>query len=352
MDVEAFYRYEERIYLLGRFVLFLTVGILAFLLYGQLPERLGEKILETAFTALVLVFVAIGQYYYTVKFPDTTVELRKLFVVVMDSASLTYFVYMMGEYGIFLLPLYIVIVMRSGLNLGVGYLYAALLVSLGCMALLYVEVPYWQARADILVSFALATLIVPLSYLKHLIYFHESNLSMEEEDHSEGHSGHYTGLAGRDAYKNVLVETIQRHQPFSLLFLSIAGYAKISEEFGATAAERVVGHVAHKLSELCKERAFSAQLSENEFAVILEGDKNTAEQFAKELIRHLTERYRIAGHVIPIEVVIGISRYPEDSKAVMMLGRYADMALQAAKNKIGTYRFYDTLSENEKSGDV
>ena len=352
MDVEAFYRYEERVYLLGRFVLFLAVSILAFLLYGQLPAHLGEKILEAAFVALVLVFVAIAQYYYTVKFPDTTVGLRKLFVVLMDSAVLTYFVYMMGEYGVFLLPFYIVLVMRGGLNLGVIYLYAALLFSLGCMALLYYVAPYWQARTDVLVSFALATIIVPLSYLKHLVDYHESNLAPEEEIRGEAHSVHHTGLAGRDAYKTALVETIQRHRPFSLLFLSIADYTKIGESFGTTAAERIVGHVAHKLSELCKERAFSAQLSENEFAVIFEGDKKTTEAFAKEMIRHLTERYRLAGDIIPIEVVIGISRYPDDSKAVMMLGRYADMALQAAKKKVGSYRFYDTLGEAEKNSEV
>ncbi len=347
MDTEIIYLYRERLYLTARIVWLALATTIGFFLSGKMPKTVGDPLLEASFVALVFTLVAIAQYVFAVKYPDSIVNIRKYAVVLIDTLILGYFIDIMGTYGIYLFPLYLVVILRSGLDFGISYLVVAIISTLLSLVLLYSNIAYWYAHVDILIAFALAVIIVPAAYWKHLIYVHAENHTVESDDHDDNdrNEAFHTpqiGIAGRQMYKETLQESVQRQNPFALMFISIAGYRDMVENYGAGVVKKIIDHVGMKLTELCAQKAFVAHLGENEFAVIIEGDKKKAEAFAKELIRFVTERYRISGKTIPIEIVIGISHYPEDTKTLMLLGRYADEALKKAEVKPGSYRFYGT----------
>jgi diguanylate cyclase (GGDEF)-like protein len=337
------YYQEERKHASERFIVLVVLTLVAFVLSGQSNGVLAEQAVLSGFVLLVVDLFSIVHYYFIASFPNKLVEIRKGILVLIDISLVTFFIILFGANGIYLLPLYIVIVMRAGLDFGVTFFYASLLLSAVSWFVLYAYSSYWQAHTDILVTFAIATILMPLFYLKFIISVHEENVelgqTLSEVVHDDSHD-ELTGLANRKEFKEKIVELLQSKTPFTLLFIDVDKLQAINDTHGQHVGDEVLKEVARRLTEYIDEEDFIARLSGDDFAIITTREKIYFEKFLVKLERNVIGRHKVGGLIVPIELNIGISHYPEDAENAMMLSKYADEAMRKASEDHERYHYF------------
>jgi len=85
---------------------------------------------------------------------------------------------------------------------------------------------------------------------------------------------------------------------------------------------------------------FLARLGGDDFALITPREKIYFEKFLAKLERNVIGRHKVGNTIVPLELNIGISRYPEDAENAMLLGKYADNALKMVQKEQGRYHYY------------
>jgi len=352
MLTDNIYFQEERKFAIDRFVVLVVFTLLAFVLSGQSNKEIAEKMLLVGFVLLIVDIVSALHYYFMSIYPDRAIAVRKMFLVLTDIGVLTYFMYLFEHWGLFLLPFYILVVMRAGLSFGVSYFYGALAsAGIAWIALLTYS-PYWREHSDIIASFAITTFLIPLFYLKYIIRIHQENHELSETLNDVVYDATYdelTGVANRKQYKETIQKLIQEETPFSLLFIDLNKFKAINDNHGHHIGDEVLKEVARRLSEHLDEDDFIARLGGDEFVIITKRKKVYMDKFLAKLERFVIGRHKIGKIVVPIELSIGVSFFPEDAKTAMMLGKYADMAMYAAKKDEERYHYYyHELSDAQK----
>jgi len=347
------YYQEERKHASDRFVVMAVLTLVAFVLSGQSAGEIAENALLSGFVLLVVDLVSIAHYYFITHYPETMVQIRKQFLVLVDVGLLTFFILLFGESGLYFLPLYIVIVMRSGLNFGVNFFYVSLfLVSLSWLVL-YVYSPYWQENKDVLATFAMTTFLIPLFYLKLVLRVHEENTELSQTLNEVVYDANYdelTGVANRKQYKKTIMELIENKTPFTLLFIDLNKFKVINDTHGHHVGDHVLKEVARRLTENVDKEDFVARLGGDEFVVITLRNKAFLEKFIENLERNVIGRHKVGSIIVPIELSIGISRYPEEDRTAMMLAKYADEAMYTAKKDPNRYHyFYHEITDEQKA---
>jgi diguanylate cyclase (GGDEF)-like protein len=342
------YYQEERKHASERFIVLVILTLLAFVLSGQSNGEIAEKSVLAGFVLLVVDLFSIAHYYFIARFPDTLVDVRKHLLLLIDVGLLTFFVLMFGENGIFLLPIYTVVVMRAGLDFGVSFFYTSLFLTAVSWFVLYAYSPYWQAHMDILAAFAIAIVLMPLFYLKYIISIHEEYSEIGHDlvdvEHDESHD-ELTGVATRKEFKDMMVEQLQEKKPFTLLFIDVDKLQAINDTYGKHVGDEVLKEVARRLNEEIDEDDFIARLGGDDFALVTTRDKRYFEKFLAKLERNVIGRHKVGSIIVPIELNIGISHYPEDAENAMMLSKYADEAMKKARADTERYHyFYHELS--------
>jgi len=334
MLIENIYYQEERRHVSERFVVLIILTLAAFVLSGQSNGEVAEKSVLAGFVLLVVDLFSIGHYYFIAQFPDRLVAARKYLLLIVDVALLTFFVLLFGKYGIFLLPLFTIIVMRAGLDFGVSFFYAVLFLTGIAWFVLYTYSPYWQAHVDILAAFAIATVLMPLLYLKYIITIHEefSEIGQElaETVPNDG-IDRLTGIPTRQEFKEMMLKLLKNEQPFTLLFIDVDKLHAINETYGKHIGDEVLKETARRINTVIEKEDLLARLGGDDFALITPRESIYLEKFLAKLERTVIGRYKVGHTIVPIEINIGISRYPEDAESAMLLGKYADEAMKLAK---------------------
>jgi diguanylate cyclase (GGDEF)-like protein len=269
-----------------------------------------------------------------------------------DLGVLTYLIIQFDEMGVFFFPLYILIVMRSGLSFGVSFFYSSLgLAGVSWLALLTYS-PYWTAHKDIVATFAITTFLLPLFYLKFITRVHEENHELTLTLNDISYDANYdelTGIANRKHYKETIQEFLDEKVPFALLFIDLNKFKVINDTHGHHVGDEVLKEVARRLAESIDKDDFLARLGGDEFVIITKRKKVYMEKFVSKLERVVIGRHKMGKVVVPIELSIGISLYPDDSYNAMMLSKFADEAMYHAKKTEGRYHcFYYELNDNKK----
>jgi diguanylate cyclase (GGDEF)-like protein len=342
------YYQEERKHASERFIVLVVLTLVAFVLSGQSNGEIAEKAVLSGFVLLAVDLFSIAHYYFIGNYPGSMVDIRKHLLLLIDVALLTFFVLVFGENGIFLLPLYTVVVMRAGLDFGVPFFYTSLFLTAVSWFVLYAYSPYWQTHTDILAAFAIATVLMPLFYLKYIISIHEENTEIGQDlvevEHNESHD-ELTGVASRKEFKDTLVSLLHEKKPFTLMFIDVDKLQAVNDTHGKHIGDELLKEVARRLNEQIDDEDFLARLGGDDFALITPRDKIYFEKFLAKLERNVIGRHKIGSIIVPVELNIGISRYPEDAENAMMLGKYADEAMKAAqKNKERYHYFHHEIS--------
>jgi diguanylate cyclase (GGDEF)-like protein len=352
MIAENVYYQEERKFAAGHLFILIFLTLAAFFLSLNEDKAFASKMLMAAFVLLAADVINIIYYIFISMHPNILVSFRKILLLVFDIALLTYFVYLFEYWGLFLLPLYALIVIHSGLGFGISYFYIASGTVIAAWAGLFVYSPYWTEHRDIIVSFGIVTFVIPLFYLKYIIHFHQENYALDEmPDDKEYDNVHdeLTGVASRKAYKEKIQTLLQNKTPFSLLFIEINKLQAIQDNYGRHIAEELLKEAVSRIKEYMEEDDFIARLGDSELVIVTTRKKIFMDKFLAKLERFVIGRHKVGNIVVPIDLSIGISIYPDDAHSAMLLGKFADMAMFAAKeDKERHHYFYHELDDEIK----
>ncbi len=143
-----------------------------------------------------------------------------------------------------------------------------------------------------------------------------------------------TGLRNRAAFIEHLRHAVERARRgghrFGLLYLDVDGFKAINDTLGHGAGDAVLREVAARLRAVLRAAEIAARLGGDEFVVLAEtgGDLET---LAQRVADALGAPYVVDGAEVPIQVSIGVARFPNDGLDADSLLNAADGAMYAAK---------------------
>ncbi|MET0105659.1 MAG: sensor domain-containing diguanylate cyclase [Sedimenticola sp.] len=161
------------------------------------------------------------------------------------------------------------------------------------------------------------------------------------------HRDNLTGLANRYLFEQRLDATIQKTQPFTLLYIDLDKFKPINDRFGHEAGDHVLVNVAKRLQRSLRDTDTVARIGGDEFSVILTDivDAGDAAKVADKLLAALVEPFDYEQTRCQIGASIGIACFPADADEMGGLTRAADQAMYQAKEAgRNTYRHYHAVS--------
>jgi len=165
----------------------------------------------------------------------------------------------------------------------------------------------------------------------------------------------YLGVVEHLAYHDALTELPNRKRmeqcidrrlaeggPFALLLLDLDRFKEINDALGHPAGDELIVQVALRLRAcIGVETGLVARLGGDEFAIVLtDADRAAAERRTAEVLSALAPPFSLKGLRIKVSASLGIACAPQDGTTAAALLASADMAMYAAKRRLGRYSFY------------
>ncbi len=344
MLTQNIYYQEEKKHASSRLTGLIIITFFSFIFYEQASGDMVAKMLLVSLLLGGLTLISMLHYFIIVRKPNTLLAYRKNLLIFLDLVILTFFIALFEKEGLFLLPLYILIVMRSGLSFGIKYFYSSIILAVISWILLLVYSPYWKEHNDILATFAMTTLLLPLFYIKFITRVHQKNDELSDILTTTEYDANYdtlTGIPNRKMYKEEIYRSLKQREFFALLFIDLNKFKAINDNYGHHVGDSVLQEVSKRLSMAIDNDDFLARLGGDEFVIITKRKKVFLKKFIEKIEHNVIGKHITDGVTVPIELSMGISMYPDDSRDEMMLSKYADDAMYVAKKKEDTYhQFY------------
>jgi diguanylate cyclase (GGDEF)-like protein len=137
---------------------------------------------------------------------------------------------------------------------------------------------------------------------------------------------------------------VRRGDQLAVLYLDLDHFKNINDTLGHSVGDELLKKVAERLRSCVCDTDTIARLGGDEFAVIQIGleQPSDAAMLASRIRDALKEPYMLDGHLVPVDVSIGISIAPNDTVDPDQLLKNADMALYRSKaDGRGTFRFFE-----------
>jgi diguanylate cyclase (GGDEF)-like protein len=275
--------------------------------------------------------------------PDSLVHIRRNVLILFDFIILTFSINILGENGIYLMPIYALIVMQSSVSYGLNYYISGALFAIAGFAYLATVSPYWQLHYNIITAFGITTVLIPLFYIKTLIRLDKELDEVEEkiaviDEVGDNITIPIVGVEDRDTYKKEIKGLIKKKEPFTLLFISLDQIFDGEEE--DTIADMVLQKVVDQINNVLNEDDIFARLGGSEFVIISRKQRVFLRKYLQKLEDAIVSTHRVNDKNIHIEPNIGITLYPEDGQNEMILGKNADEAMHAVKKKQNVYHMF------------
>ena len=351
VDMASYAREKKQA--LAHLLIVVSVTLATFIVIGLAGKQLGQHffLLKLVFGGLSL--FSLTYYIFINRYPIVLLITRKVILIFLDIVALTLSIIILKEQGLFLLPFYILIVMESGVNLGLIYFYFSMVLSSISWILLIHYSAYWQIHSDTVAIFAITTFLIPLVYMKKMMYLHERQEILHETLLYSDYDANYdtlTGLANRKYYDTYMKDLLKERDFFALLFIDLNKFKAINDTYGHDVGDEVLIEVAKRLTLSIEEEDMLARLGGDEFVIITKRKKVFLDKFLEKL-EHLTiGDHQIGDVTVRIELSIGVSLFPDDSKSETFLRKYADEAMYVAKKRADNYHvFYEELKPSEDS---
>ena len=343
---------DELEYDKGRLYLLAIVTFLSFILFTFNKNHLSTILSYETILLAGLTILSLVHYLVVLHYPTVLKRSRRIFLLFLDLAMLTYSITIFEHYGLFLFPLYIVLIMQNGLYFGIQYFYSGLVTASGFwVAMLYYS-KYWQHYSDIVATFAVTTFLIPLFYLNYIISAHKEKDALSKKLSTVAEDAYHdslTGLANRKTYTENLKRAFKEKNFFSLLFIDLNKFKTINDTYGHHIGDEVLIEVARRLESQMDDEDFLARLGGDEFAIISKKKKVFLPKFIQRIEEHVIGAHQIEKITVHIELSIGISMYPDDARSSGILEKYADTAMYTAKKKRdGHHVFYGDTAPKRK----
>ena len=342
---------KEKEYAYSHLLFVVGLALVSFLMMMFFDERLKryEFLLKVLLSGMSLFFLL--HYAFILRFPNTLVRTRKYILLLVDIIVLTLSIIFFGSSGLFLLPLYILIVMESGVNFGFVYFYFTLTLSAVSWLLLISSSSYWADHTDTVAIFAITTLLIPLVYLKQMMQMHKKHDTLHKTLESASYDANFdtlTGLPNRKQYATFMKTLLQQKEFFALLFIDLNKFKVINDTYGHDVGDEVLREVSKRLSMSIDEEDMLARLGGDEFVIITKRKKVFLENFLEKLEQITIGKHTVDDVTVYIDLSIGVSLFPDDSTSEIFLRKYADEAMYMAKEHKDTYHiFYEEINASE-----
>ncbi len=341
---------KEKKYALSHFLLVLVMTITVFIILSFQSQNFNPDHLKLKILFMGFLIYSFFHYILIIRFPNTTVVLRRLVLIIFDLAVLTAMIFYLGNHGIYLFSFYLLIVMDVGVSFGFVYFYFSVILTLSSWAVLLLYSPYWLEHYSIVGTFAISTFLIPFVYLKQMRKMHQQQDSLNETLLTTSHDANYdalTGLANRKLYDKYMKNLLKEREFFALLFIDLNKFKVINDTYGHDVGDEVLIEVARRLTASIDEDDMLARLGGDEFVIITKRKKVFLPKFIEKLEQTTIGRHQIDNVSVLIELSIGISLFPDDSKTEIFLRKYADEAMYIAKKAEGKYHiFYEDIKES------
>ena len=179
---------------------------------------------------------------------------------------------------------------------------------------------------------------------------HEDVTERRKAEEHIAHLAHHdslTGLPNRVLFRQRMAEGLEEvgrsGRPMALLCLDLDHFKSINDTLGHPVGDGLLAIVAQRLEAAVGESGLVARLGGDEFAILMHGaDAARAEELARRLVRLMSDRVVVDGHLINSGISIGIALAPHDASGGDHLMKCADLALYRAKFEgRGMFRFFE-----------
>ncbi|MBN2752230.1 MAG: EAL domain-containing protein [Rhodospirillaceae bacterium] len=145
------------------------------------------------------------------------------------------------------------------------------------------------------------------------------------------------------ALNRALIRSKRTGSLLALLFIDIDRFKTINDTLGHQTGDLLLQAVAHRISNSVRAADFTAHMSGDEFAVLLEdiSSIDDAAKVARKIVLSFADPFDLDGFDAFVSLSIGITIYPEHGQTASALLRNGDSAMHHAKSEGGNrFRIY------------
>lgn len=136
----------------------------------------------------------------------------------------------------------------------------------------------------------------------------------------------------------------RNHNHLALLLIDLDHFKTINDSLGHAVGDQLLQETARRLTGSVRETDTVARLGGDEFTIILTDLDNIADvdHVAQEILRRLTEPFKLENDICYITGSIGIAIAPADGSEILALIKNADQAMYCAKQSgRNNYQFFE-----------
>ena len=163
-----------------------------------------------------------------------------------------------------------------------------------------------------------------------------------------------TGLPNRyNLYSQLklMVANANRYErKFAVLFLDLDHFKNIYDTLGHNVGDALLKAVSLKLKTLIRENDIVARIGGDEFIIVLNdfSDSGNLEQVIVKILDAFRHEWPVQTHFLRLSTSIGVAIYPDDSKEINELMKFADIAMYKAKSEGRDQFSFFTSKLNDK----
>lgn len=160
-----------------------------------------------------------------------------------------------------------------------------------------------------------------------------------------------TGLPNRTMFINQMNKLIKKvrlqSQMLAVLFLDLDRFKYVNDTLGHSVGDMLLKQVAERILSCVRSADTVSRLGGDEFTLALDGieDRGVVANIADKICTKLGEPYSFNGKDIYVTASIGISIHPDDGVDIGELMKRADTAMFKAKERGGSFLFYEPEME-------
>ena len=143
-----------------------------------------------------------------------------------------------------------------------------------------------------------------------------------------------TGLPNRtlmhDRLEQAIATARRRNENLAVLFLDLDRFKLVNDSLGHSIGDHLLKEVASRLTGCTRDQDTVSRISGDEFVILLP-DVDDASAVASRIMAALNSKFEIQGQSISTSCSIGISLFPDHGDDRETLIKYADQALDCAK---------------------
>ncbi len=157
-----------------------------------------------------------------------------------------------------------------------------------------------------------------------------------------------TDMPNRDLFVSRLGQSLVRArrrngQGIGVMAVNVDRFREVNSSLGYHAGDTLLAALGRRLTEALLGAELVARVGGDEFAVILPTDDGVSEasRLCDRVFKAMDAPFDVLGHVLPVEVSVGLARFPEDSDTASDLLKKAEVALHRAKaDGAGGFQYY------------